>query len=659
MPLADNKPVDDPNSKSPLDAVGEESVGDLETEAQALVGALVADRYRVEALLGEGAMGAVYRAEHIHMQKAVALKVLHSTTSQNPEVVRRFEREAVAAGRVEHPNVAGATDFGRLEDGSFYLVLEFIDGQSLGQLIENEAPLEVERACRITIQIAAALAAAHSAGIVHRDLKPENVMLPRNDSGTEIVKVLDFGMAKLQHADATETQLTMHGAVYGTPQYMAPEQASGEVVDHRADLYAVGLMLYEMLSGRTPFEAETMMALLIKHMTEKPPALPATIPRPLAKLVMQLLEKKPANRPQSADEVLTRLTDLLGTPYQDPRTSALGAVGPGAYRASAASMAEIKEQVADKMAPYVQRAMEASEPAVEFLKQPMTVRGVTFPRWIPAAALFGFLVVLLFAGGSDEGAQDRSASSVAAAPPSPAPQKIDAKTKDPKPPDPELAKVIAAAERGSDPALYALDQRDDDDRSLTEWMGLAKARLMRKHVKKGLDAYRAAIKMEPSMKADEVLLGAIRRVADDEQYAELVIDFVADELGSLGADMLFHIWAKTSLKTKSTTLAYEKLNSAAVRENYSPELAVAMKLRDVDAEDCEGYLKVLPEIERMGDDRSLTILRKLAKETGCGSSKRKDCYKCLRGSDNLRDAIQAAAMRKAPQFELVNFEFKL
>jgi serine/threonine-protein kinase len=207
-----------------------------ENPATRLIGTIVADRYRLEQLLGEGGMGAVYRAQHIHMQKDVALKVLHQSMSSNQEVVKRFEREAVAAAKVMHPNVAGASDFGRLADGSFYLVLEYIRGQSLGDLIEETGVMEPGRACRIAVQILSALSAAHNEGIVHRDLKPENVMLPKGDHEGDIVKVLDFGMAKMQQAEVTDaTKLTMHGAGYGTPGDMAPELAAGTGVVRRGE----------------------------------------------------------------------------------------------------------------------------------------------------------------------------------------------------------------------------------------------------------------------------------------------------------------------------------------------------------------------------------------------------------------------------------------
>lgn len=655
--------MDDPNFNAPDDASLEARTGADESDPQNLVGTVVADRYKVEVLLGQGAMGAVYRAQHIHMQKAVALKVLHQSMSSNQEVVRRFEREAIAAGRVEHPNVATATDFGRLKDGSFYLVLEFIDGKSLGQLMEETGPMPVERACRITGQIAAALSAAHAAGIVHRDLKPENVMLPQGDHEGDIVKVLDFGMAKLQQADSSETKLTMHGAVYGTPQYMAPEQASGQDVDQRADLYAVGLMLYEMLAGKPPFEADQMMALLLKHMTEKVPPLPSTVPRPIAKLVMSLLEKKPEDRPQSAAEVLDALGEFLGTSFQDPRMSMsmVGMPSPRGRQPSTAAVFgdQVAEQVA-KVAPLIGKARAASRPAIEFLQQPMSVKGKTFPRWVPAAGLAGFVIVLLFILMSGDSEPLEGETLVAATTDTSGVKELqDAKPaeRDPDPPSPELAKVIeSAALYGSDAGLYALEQRSDSERSLTEWMGLAQARLMRKQTKKALEAFRAAIKMDGRMATDKRLLGALRRLADEDEYADDILTFAAEDMGSLGADFLFHVWSKTSLKTKATTIAFDKLTSAAVERNYSPELKVAMSLRN--AESCEDFLKLMPEVERVGDDRSLTRLRTLAKERGCGPSERQDCYPCLRKGKELRNAMQAAGMRNSLQFELSRWEWK-
>ncbi len=275
--------------------------------ADALVGTILADRYRIESLLGAGGMGAVYKAVHVNMRKTVALKVLHPEMAAIPEALARFEREGIAAAKLEHPNIASALDFGKLPDGSFYLVMEFIPGTLLRDALEAGA-MSPERVVRLGGQIAAALEAAHAAGIVHRDLKPENVML-RGSGEQETVKVLDLGIAKVTVDDPRPgSALTKVGAVLGTPQYMAPEQGIGAKVDHRADLYALGVMLYEMVAGVVPFpDTDGPHAVIARHITEPPPALPPTVPQPLATLVLGLLAKSAAERPQSAAEVSERL----------------------------------------------------------------------------------------------------------------------------------------------------------------------------------------------------------------------------------------------------------------------------------------------------------------------------------------------------------------
>jgi serine/threonine-protein kinase len=281
-------------------------------ERDALLGTLLAGRYRIEALIGSGGMGAVYRAAHVHMRKAVAVKVLHKEMTAFPEVVARFEREAVAAGRIEHSHVVSASDFGKLEDGSFYLVLEFIEGQSLARLVSKVGALSPLRALRITRQIVEALQAAHAVGIVHRDLKPDNVMLVDKDDDPDFVKVLDFGIAKVKVEETVEQPaLTQIGTVFGTPEYMSPEQARGELVDARADLYTVGVILFEMLSGNSPFKDDDLVVVLTRHLTADPPPLPSSIDPTIRELVLRLLKKNREERVQSAAELIERIDRIL------------------------------------------------------------------------------------------------------------------------------------------------------------------------------------------------------------------------------------------------------------------------------------------------------------------------------------------------------------
>jgi serine/threonine protein kinase len=273
-------------------------------------GTIVADRYRIDALLGEGGMGAVYRAEHIHMRKLVAIKVLHAELTTSKEVVARFEREAIAAGTIAHSNVAAATDFGRLEGGSFFLVLEYVDGRTLRREL-REGPISPKRAVRIARGIVDALVAAHGHGIVHRDLKPENVMLTQRGDERDCVKVLDFGIAKLDVQGGVP--LTRAGTIFGTPDYMSPEQALGQTADGRSDLYSLGVMLFEMLTGTRPFQGGTATLLRQQVLTGAPPLPPELVARidpKLAQIVEKLLDKTPSRRFQSAEELGAALDEV-------------------------------------------------------------------------------------------------------------------------------------------------------------------------------------------------------------------------------------------------------------------------------------------------------------------------------------------------------------
>ena len=283
-------------------------------------GTLVAKRYRVDGFLGEGAMGAVYRVEDVKTHEPRALKVLHASMSTQREAVARFEREAIAAGKIAHRNVAAATDFGRMPDGSFFMVLEFVAGRSLRTEL-GDGPFEPRRAIRIMQGAVAGVAAAHAKGIVHRDLKPENIMLVEHEGDHDFVKVLDFGIAKVTdvrsagHGNVAQT-LTKAGTVIGTPDYMSPEQALGRAVDVRSDLYSLGVVLYELLTGSAPFRGGAA-TLLRQQVMDLPPPLPDDVIEDgdplLAEMLRKLLAKKPDDRFQTAAELMAVLDTVSGT----------------------------------------------------------------------------------------------------------------------------------------------------------------------------------------------------------------------------------------------------------------------------------------------------------------------------------------------------------
>jgi len=280
-----------------------------------LIGAEIDGRYRVIELIGEGGMGKVYLAEHVEIGKRVALKVLHPSYSRMPDLVERFRREARAASKIGHPNIVDVTDSGTTADGSVYFVMEYLEGVELGSVIEREGALDVARALKITGQISRALSAAHREGIIHRDLKPENIFLIARDGTADVVKVLDFGIAKTTEAEAArERRLTSPGMAMGTPEYMSPEQAAGRPADARCDVYALGAILYEMVTGVPPYSGDNFMEILTKKATQDPPPpshVRGDLPAQVSELVMAAMARDPDVRPQTMEALEYELNKCL------------------------------------------------------------------------------------------------------------------------------------------------------------------------------------------------------------------------------------------------------------------------------------------------------------------------------------------------------------
>jgi serine/threonine-protein kinase len=271
-----------------------------------LQGRLIGGKFRIESLLGAGGMGNVYRAEQLSLAKPIAVKILHHDLMTDETVVKRFEREARSASRLDHPNLVRIIDFGRdAETGVLFIAMELLTGRDLGQVIAQDGPMPLHRIVRIMSQVLAALEEAHAQGVVHRDLKPANIMLVDRRGELDLVKVCDFGIAKSNSLQSTQnnSMLTVRGFVCGTPEYMAPEQARGEAVDGRTDLYAASVILYQLITGRVPFTASSPVGVLSQHLDRPAPpprAKRPDIPRALDLLILRGLEKEPINRPQTA-----------------------------------------------------------------------------------------------------------------------------------------------------------------------------------------------------------------------------------------------------------------------------------------------------------------------------------------------------------------------
>jgi serine/threonine-protein kinase len=291
-------------------------------EAEKLVGAVIGGKYRIDAFVGGGAMGKVYRATQLLLDKTVAVKVLHAGLGQDEKFQARFHREAKAASKMDHPNSVSVIDFGIERDGMMFIVMEFLAGRDLFAALRKEWPFSIERTVEVMSQVLSALAVAHDQGIVHRDLKPENIMLvpKKQDDGTvaDVVKVADFGIAKIMDSHRTGAngeRLSTAGNIAGTPEYMSPEQAQARSIDGRADLYSCGVILYEMCTGKLPFSAETPIGVVLKHITEQP-APPSTINPAIAPemeaLIMKALAKAPDDRFADARSMRSALRAVVG-----------------------------------------------------------------------------------------------------------------------------------------------------------------------------------------------------------------------------------------------------------------------------------------------------------------------------------------------------------
>ena len=230
-----------------------------------LLGQVLAERYQVLRVIGRGGMGAVYEGSHLGLGKRVAIKVLLQKLAKNQEAIERFHREATNASRIGNDHVADINDIGYTPDGRTFVVMELLEGKTLGRLIQETAPMPAARVVHIIRQVLLGLGAAHDKGVVHRDVKPDNIFLVRAGEDPDYVKILDFGVSKITEGTEQQLRLTKTGMVVGTPVYMAPEQAMGATVDFRADLYSVGVMFYEMLAGRPPFYAPNYVALMTQH----------------------------------------------------------------------------------------------------------------------------------------------------------------------------------------------------------------------------------------------------------------------------------------------------------------------------------------------------------------------------------------------------------
>ena len=634
------------------------------------VGTLLADRYRIDALVGEGGMGKVYSAEHVLMRKRLAVKVLRRELTSVPEVVARFEREAMAAGNIEHQNVAAATDFGKLPDGAVFLVLEFVSGRSLRDEIAR-GPFQVDRALHVARQISSALSAAHAQGIVHRDLKPENVMLVEKGGDPDFVKVLDFGIAKVPLGEAVGQKsgnpITKAGMVFGTPEYMSPEQALGQNVDGRADLYALGVMFFEMLSGVRPFSSQSSVGILGQQLSKPTPTFaersPGLIVPPAAEQIAhKLLARDASERFQTAPE-LSRAIDVLLAPLP----------GHGVYRYTLAdgsrpsiSDAETLLRIEPPLVPEAAPAPVAPASVfptplgssglktifIRFVRDfersrrrwPLPVRDALRPLPTPALLLAGAVVISLLAtivialgikGGRAlrgapvlaSAAAGGSASSSPFSGPAPADTASEAALQDAQKAGPAALEVLAG-KYPRDPRV-ALEQ--------------ARAALAAKDYVKAVGGVGRALNLEPALSENKQLASILFQTAQVKASSDASFALMFGPMDKHGPDIAYDLAATEVVKPWIRARADQGLRSPDFTRLATPALSVAVALRYTTS--CQQRYALLARAKELGDERTLGYLNMYKATTGCGRRQKDDCNACLRVDSRLSDAIDAIKQR--------------
>ncbi len=667
---------DDPSTSKP----GRHQVGDI-----------IGERYRVESVLGEGAMGTVYLAEHTAMRKTVAIKSLHRRFTRRDEFLERFRREAQAAGNIQHQNICQATDFidartkdDRADDdaaptGSVYLVMEYLQGRTLTEVIDADGPLPPHRAAHFAAQILDGLDAAHQAGVVHRDLKPDNIMLvvPNSDDEADrpIIKLMDFGIARVRMDDDAET-LTRAGEVYGTPHYMAPEQAAGDEVDRRADLYATGIILFVMLTGRPPYEDDKTARVISMHITEQLPAIqdasPHLISEDLRGFVRKLTAKEAGDRFQTAaaarnaldgldlqarstttlDRVTRSVRGLFSDDHKadtfwpfsssdaeetEPNTGSEGSsesssddrqLTDALRRSSEATLEYSKAGAREGKRALKQIARSSRELAREYNQLDDEAR-ITIRRGllllvtlaVVAATLLGYLWL-------------RS--------PAPAPDPIDEQL--------ETERQSFATDRDVDlgnngeldrvEAAAALDALPDSPSGAHANYLLSRAHMMRGEHERALEAYRRTVGADSSYFADDELLDdLIRLTRRDDDIGQRATSLVASYTGD--RYLLGHLGERAYLADRSSRQqrAFDLLDEHGGLSELPDWMRASIAMRQ--ASDCDAWQRHIDRLVALGEPRGADVLQWHADRPhrGCGFLKSKDCYSCIR--DRLPDAIDA------------------
>jgi serine/threonine-protein kinase len=584
------------------------SPSSAQIRAQELIGRVIAGRHRIDRILAMGGMGAVFCAEHVHMRKRFAVKLLHPETRNLPDLVTRFERESIVGAHASHPNVTSATDFGKLEDGSYYLVLEFVDGITLHELMKRGA-MPWRRAADIARQIACGLEAIHRLDIFHRDLKPRNIMVIEGTPDT--VKIIDFGFAKVPlerfTADATEAiNVTARGMVFGTVGYMAPETAYGmHAVTAQSDLYALGVILYELLSGVHPFEPKEPRALFECHSTQKPPRIHkrapgVSVPAPLEQVVLRLLEKQPRDRHATAREVIEAIDAALAEPD-----------APADVRESPPPAVPVSRDEGDH-----------SPPPAEADPRPMPAQASRGPLILGLIALLGALMLgVYYRLPHDQ--RDRIHATLGIAPPQrPAtnaapPRGTSTANTNAKATASAPAAEPAATQTASAPSpaasLPPASTGSIDGLDATKWRGIIRDAATAMDPSRGAKAFLALAELDPRAFGDPEIIAAAASAAigvelGHRDTADKIYGLLgSDTLGSGGPDVLYQMTSYYG-GSRGARRAAEMLQRPDVMARATPALKIALALRDTP---CKDRPTLYEQAVRDGDERTTSLMSKM------------------------------------------------
>lgn len=594
----------------------------------ALVGATLDGRYRVLKRIGEGGMGTVYRGEHMLMGKPVAIKFLHTEMLKSQEFVQRFEREARSVSRLSHPHILQVTDFGRFENNTFYLVMELIEGEVLADILYRERRFSEERALTIIAQILEALEHAHSRGVIHRDLKPENIMLLSSVSRDhDFVKLLDFGIAKVQHGEGTVSpKLTQEGLVFGTPDYMSPEQALGEEVDARTDIYACGVLLFEMLTGFKPFQADVPMRVITLKINHDPPRMKEKVNvdlphEMLEDIVAKALARNVNARFQSASEFLGKVRHALEVIPSKATLASISKLPPPVvtiYRAYEMSrrFAHSSAMLAERIGMFAMARLPSS--TQDFVRR-CAHRWTKFPRvarrafWV-SAAFASVTFIWLSARSSDPASIHPGVMHDASS---------------------NLGKIEKSLEQGKIAQARALIEKEEKSDPTNPIFLYFKGNIffLEHAYESGLTVYEELLTRDASYKSDPVLVRDVMGLLDDKKYATRAMQLLT-RVGRPACPA----FVKVATTEKRTDLRQQGRAAAQQSGCEHFDMLDSYLLDLTQAKTCDEKRTALEEVARLNDARALKTLYSFRdKRSGLfGSQKANACV-----NDRVREIIES------------------